>query len=149
MASTTHAHDDSRLTLDDRLFPVLITTWEGPATHPLIDALDEWSARQFERATRQKLGIVMIADAREAGLPSAEVRERFAAAPNSPTVLRTIVVTNSKVVRGALTAIRWLMAERYELVSFTDLDAALGCAARILDEAGQPIPAALNDVAAS
>lgn len=57
--------------------------------------------------------------------PTAAQRARFADTLKKIGDLRTIVMTNSRLVRGSITAFGWLMSGKVKTVSTTDFDGAV------------------------
>jgi hypothetical protein len=120
----------SELYLDDALPPILIITWIGPATLDLVDRFTRWADEQVATAKRSKRPLIMVHDATAADRPGAEVRRAFAEQRVDPTVsTRTIVVLTNPLVRGAMTAIGWLVGESFDVVSTKTMADALTQAA--------------------
>jgi hypothetical protein len=106
------------LALDDRTFPVVFATWIGHSDESLIRAFYAWNDEQLKRVTREKCAFALITDAILAERPEAPVRSLIAdltrEMQRTHAVAETyrtgsIVVLESALVRGALTAVGWLM----------------------------------------
>lgn len=120
----------SELYLDDALPPILLVTWIGPATLVLIDKFIRWTDEQTTSAKRAKRPLIMVHDATAAERPGAEVRRAFAEQRMDSSIpIRTIVVLTNPLVRGAMTAIGWLIGDAFDVVSTKTLDEALTQAA--------------------
>lgn len=120
----------SELYLDDALPPILIITRIGPATLVLVDKFNHWADEQTTIAKRSKRPLIMVHDATAAERPGAEVRRAFAEQQMDPTItVRTIVVLTNPLVRGAMTAIGWLVGDAFDVVSTKTMDDALTQAA--------------------
>ena len=110
-------HDgDSSLTLDDRFFPILITRWSGKPTLALAETYFRWHDLMLDRAAFEETKVVHVTDANGAKQPEASVRKFLAdsAAARSNVAdlaLRSYVTLESKLVRGVLTVIGWVMGE--------------------------------------
>jgi hypothetical protein len=135
-------------TFDARYAPLYITTFRGRIE---LDAA-EWNAavaRPFlEAAVREHRPVFYITDAREMAAPSATVRKYWADQMKTQRhmterFLATYIVINSAILRGALTAIQWLVDRPDQLRYVTTFAEAVREADRLLVEAGHP-PAKLD-----
>lgn len=121
---------ESELFLDEALSPILVITWIGPATLELIASLKPWSDEHTARAKRLARPVITVHDATAAERPSSEVRRAFAEQKGDPEVTtRSYVVITNPLVRGAMTAIGWMVGESFDVVSCKTLADALTQAA--------------------
>lgn len=106
------------LGLDDRAFPVFFATWIGDADEASIRAFFAWNNRQLERALAERTPFSLITDAISAERPDAPARALIAELTREmgrthgaaePLRTGSIVVLENPFVRGALTAVGWLM----------------------------------------
>jgi hypothetical protein len=106
------------LALDDRAFPVLFATWVGHADEKTVRAFYAWNDVQLKRVALERTAFALITDAVAAERPDAPVRALLAELTRAmqkdhPTAetfrASSIVVLESPFVRGALTAVGWLM----------------------------------------
>ncbi len=110
--------------LDDRTFPVVFVTWIGVADAATLRPFFEWNAQILRRAVKERRPFSMITDATLAGRPDAAARsiiaeltqqmQRNHADADPYRVLGPIVVDNP-LVRGALTAVGWIMGNGLEV----------------------------------
>jgi len=141
---------DSSVVGDIRHFPVLIATWFGEPTEPLVRAYFEWSdavARDaFERGQRY----VIISDNAHAMRPSPTVRKLISTlidegpAAETDRVITSFVVFESALVRGAVTAMQWLSRKDWNLTTSATVQQAVAGALTALKQHGLPIPARLS-----
>jgi hypothetical protein len=104
--------------LDDRAFPVLFVTWAGWADDKTVRAFFTWNEAQLTRVVSERVAYAMINDAIDAERPDAPTRALLAElttklqkehARSEPYNASSVLVIESPVVRGAITAIGWLM----------------------------------------
>lgn len=108
---------ESELFLDDALAPILVATWVGPATLALVAKFHRWTEEQTAVAKREAKPVIMVNDGTAAGRPSADVRRAFAEHEFDPEVeFRSFVVVVNPLVRGAVTAIGWLVGDSFDVV---------------------------------
>jgi len=109
--------------LDDRTFPVVFATWVAAAEAPTLRAFFEWNGRVLERAVRERRAFSLITDATRAAGPDAAARAMIAEltaqmqrdhpAADKYRVVGPVVVSNP-IIRGALTAVGWIMGTNLE-----------------------------------
>jgi hypothetical protein len=127
LAMTDHVDGTSQLLLVEELAPIYIATFVGTATLPLVAAFQEWTEARVNEAVAAGHPAILISDASAAGLPSAAVRRAFAEQKLDATTLSYVVITN-KVMRGAMTAVAWLMGTELDVVTCRTLAEALALA---------------------
>ncbi|MBL8741770.1 MAG: hypothetical protein JNK04_11770 [Myxococcales bacterium] len=97
---------------------VLIVTWTGAATLQSVERFYAWCRTHIAEAEAAGRKLVLVNDAIDAERPEAAVREAFARHHlTSNTVVAAPVVLTSALVRGAMTAVGWIMGDRMKGVS--------------------------------
>lgn len=138
------------ISLDETYFPVLIATWSGRANETTVRAFYDWSARVMRRARQEGARVVQISDAGQAERPDPVVRKLLAQLADAQSeehegvTIATIVVLESAVLRGAMTAIGWLTRRSLDVVSVADMPTAIRRARELLTKAGQIPPSHLD-----
>lgn len=134
----------AEVVFDDSLSPILIATWWGQATDTTIDAFHAWVGRHVEAARVRGEKLALINDSIDAERPTPEGRRKFIATTLDASVLIALptVVTNP-LVRGAMTAVGWVLGERMKAVTSwpTLADAFEHARATLLDAGVRPPPA--------
>lgn len=135
---------ESELFLDDALSPFSIATWVGPATLQLIAKFHSWAEQQVAAAKREGKPVIMVNDGTAAGRPPADVRRAFAELRLDPEVpIKSFVVVTNPLVRGAMTAIGWLIGDGFDVINCKTMSEALERAADLAGHLGlEPPPAA-------
>lgn len=103
-----HTDGDREFVVDTRHLPLLVTTWFGQPTIPLVDKYDAWLRHFIETSALANRRVVLLDDATRAERPSPPVRGRMAKidCPANVVVARVIVAPTS-ALRGAVTALTW------------------------------------------
>lgn len=132
----------SEVLLDDRLTPILIATWWGGATERTIDGFHAWVDQHIALARASGTKLALVNDSSEAERPSPAARRRFIERPLDGTILIALpTLVTSPLVRGAMTAVGWVMGERMKPVtSHATLIEALEHARAALLDAGMRAP---------
>lgn len=108
----------SEVLLDDRLTPILIATWWGGATERTIDGFHAWVDQHIALARASGTKLALVNDSSEAERPSPAARRRFIERPLDGTILIALpTLVTSPLVRGAMTAVGWVMGERMKPVT--------------------------------
>lgn len=145
----SHTDKGSELLLDDALRPILISTWIGPATLDLVDEFYRWCDGQVAKAKRRGYPVILISDATLAGRPNADVRKAFAAAKFDVDVpFKSIVIINNKIIRGAMTAIGWLLGDMSGTINCRSLAEALPIAVAAAEAHDRVVPVPSSEVLA-
>ena len=126
-AMSEHVDGNSKLLLVEELAPINVAIWIGPATLPLVAAFQAWNDDRVKEAVAARHPAFLINDASAAALPSAAVRRAFAEQKLEGDVRSYVVITN-KVMRGAMTAVAWLMGQDLDVVTCRSLAEALALA---------------------
>ena len=128
----------STIVLDDARAPVLVATWSGTATVRNVERFYAWARDQASLARKSGALLVMVSDAIDAGRPGADVRQAFATEQmESDIIIASPTVITNPLVRGALTAVGWLLGDRMKgVTAWSTLDEAFAEARRALAERG-------------
>ncbi len=137
------------IALDDTFFPILVTTWVGPASVSSVDTYFVWLDAMLKRAMQEKTPLVNITDAGLAKNPNAEVRRIIAertkawgASGADTHPVTSYVVIESAIIRGTLTVIGWLHGNM-KSVNVATCAEALERGIQDLRAAGKPAPTGL------
>ena len=130
---------ESHLILDDRLAPIMVSTWDGPASLANVRRFQDWAEAAAEQATGQGRPAIFVTNVLSAGIPTTEVRKAFSDRVLT-TDFRNYVIVTSSVVRGAMTAVRWLMGDGFHVTPCKSLDEGLTLAASFAREHGLVTP---------
>lgn len=135
----------SLLVLDDDRSPVLIATWFGPATLKNVERFYAWVVERQERAKAAGAKLALINDALDAERPGPDVRQGLAKLPvDAEVMLAAPVVLTSSLVRGALTAVGWLLGDKMRgVTTWATMDEALQAARQAFVERGLRVDAAV------
>jgi len=132
--------------IDDSTSPLLVATSYGVTTEKLAREAFAW-LREFAAGMRARRGrYVTVIDARQAGRPSASVRQLVSTltdelrevAPGAE--LASLFVAESVLIRGALTAIMWVSRSSWRPILVSSCEEALQRGAEILRAAGVEVP---------
>lgn len=136
---------DSVLVLDDDRLPILIASWTGTATLKNVNRFYDWVEERVARAKATGGKLALINDALEAERPGAEVRQAFASRQiDAEVVISSPVVITSALVRGAMTAVGWLLGDRMKgVTSFATMGEALQSARRAFEDRGLKVDPSL------
>lgn len=136
--------------VDDRSWPVVFATWFGEATVPLVEEYFAHHATLIERARAERTRIVLVTDTFGADRPSPKARKRIGelsaaqAATVAPHTLKSIVVIESALLRGVVTALAWIDPGLAQSENIASIEGAIERALALLDGAGIPRPKALT-----
>ncbi len=135
---------------DIRHFPVLIVTWFGEPTEPLVRAYFAWSDEVAREAHANGQRYAIISDNSHALRPSPTVRKLIATlidegpAAKTDRVVASFAVFESALVRGAVTAMQWLSRQSWNLHTTATVQHAVEGALDALAEQGIQRPAHLS-----
>lgn len=139
--------------LDDRTYPVMFGTWVGVAEAATLRAFFAWNDELLRRAARERRVFTLITDATRAGRPDAAARaivadltkamQRDHVAAEAFRVVGPVVVDNP-LVRGALTAVGWIMGTSLDTEYSDSCAAAIALVQRRFTERGAPWPEGLT-----
>jgi hypothetical protein len=137
---------DCAFVADARDFPLLVTTWWGEASVPLVRRFFAWNDAMCTRAMSEDTHVAMVSDNRHSKRPPATVRKLLAELTDASTeiaggrALPTLVVIDNALVRGALTAIQWLSARSWGVQVVASVEDGLRQALDALAAAGAEPP---------
>ena len=135
-----------RLELDARHFPVLTATWAGMVTTEILDRYFEARAPYLRHAEALGLRTVVVTDMSLQEAPNSVIRRYIAEQgklidPDFPSLLGYVVVVPSRVLRGMVTAIQWVIGDMWvELRQTPSLADAYRVAGQIYRDAGLVAP---------
>jgi len=151
MGLIEHRFGDGGIVIDERLSPVIISTWWGSATMEAVDAYFEWSDPFIDALERERKKIVLISDALDAERPPATIRRHIAMRTEATRteerddlLLANLIVVRSAAIRGALTAIGWFSDRRSTMVPVKDIATAFEVSRDLLEKAGLEVPPGLD-----
>lgn len=139
--------------LDDRHYPVVIATWEGPADAVTLGTFFDWNDDVLRRAIQDRRHFSLITDAARAERPDAAARAIIAErtqrmqrerADADPYRIVGPVVLDNPLVRGALTAVGWLMGTSLDTEYAPSCAAAIATVRDRFASKGAPWPASLD-----
>lgn len=141
----------SRILVDDRFFPLVITKWEGMATTEMVIEHFAELDRLFQRAIDTGTKVVQVSDSLSTETPPALTRkavselsdrqvERFASVFLKPSY----VAMDSVLLRGALIAINWVSRNAINIEPYPTMAAALNAGLERMDREGLPRPAGFD-----
>lgn len=135
--------------LDDSAWPIVYARFEGEATVEGFDEYARWVEVQIKRAVKTNERFVNITDTRGKMQVSPEVRRHMAdwvarqeETGLSAASLGSIVVVDSMIIRGVMTAISWV--SRAQMVNVSSVATAADAwklAGELLQAAGGSLPA--------
>lgn len=140
---------ESGLVGDVRHFPILVMTLYGTLTEQLVDEYGKWVAQTIALGHERNSPFVVLVDAREAGRPPATVRKRFADMLDSfgddgKLLLEAFVILESTLIRGALTAIQWVLRLDVAMTPVASMASALGRARVRLEQEQLDVPTTIG-----
>lgn len=127
--------------LDDTYLPLLITTFRGHIELDMARWHHQATSAVLDHRYRHRLPVGYITDSRGMHVPSATVRKYWAEIMNEReavmnAMLCNVVVMDSSIMRGALTAIEWLTTSTRRIRYVASLEEAVAEGNRCLAEHG-------------
>ncbi len=141
---------DCGIVLDDRYFPLVVSTWYGDPGEAIVRRYFVWLAGIIERSRKAGTPYVLVTDATYAKRPKPSVRQVVAeltdALPDDTAQINigNYVVVESALIRGALTAMQWISRQTWKSETVPSCEEALRRGFADLRQAGQPIPEGLS-----
>lgn len=138
---------ETSVVVDSRAWPIVFATWFGAATEKLAEHYFEQQTRLFDRARREGQPFILISDTFAATRPSATARKRIAELTTAQPAdvpglsLSSYIVIENALIRGAVTALRWVTTSMDASETVESIDVAIERALAALDEAGVARPA--------
>jgi|LNFM01.1.fsa_nt_gb hypothetical protein len=115
---TIYDGDGDVVVCEDRHYPILVNTYYGAATQRSVRQYFRWLHTQAERGLKDGLALAFVSDGGLAGVPDADTRRLIAELATDlnakiPPQLRwyTVIVVESRVVRGVLNTLNWLQGD--------------------------------------
>ena len=133
---------------DARWFPVIVVSFRGPYTRPIIDAYFEQQMTLARRALRENVFLVTIAKSPDA--PDAQARRWIAEATKAmpaelrARTVRSVCIVDGALQRGVVTALSWLFKDMADLEAVTSEEAAVLAVRDLLTTRVEPIPPGLD-----
>lgn len=140
----------SSVVLDARYWPVVFATWFDEPTEALVKRYFDAHAVLLERGRVNREPIVLVTDTFATKQPSAKARKLIADLTNAqPAYAATItvgsiIVIESAILRGVVTALQWILPRMAESVNVGSVGAAIERAFAILDQNGIQRPGSLS-----
>jgi hypothetical protein len=101
--------------IDEGPHPVIVTTWFGEATVPIVDEYYGWLGPRMAKARASGERLVLLNDTFAVERPTPMVRKRLAdktSAQNKEdgkAMIGSVVVVENVLIRGAVTALGWIL----------------------------------------
>ncbi len=101
--------------IDERSHPVIVTTWFGEATVGIVDEYYDWLGPRLAQAHATGERLVLMNDTFAIERPTPMVRKRLAEKTEAQNpvhgkaIVGSVVVIESALVRGAVTALSWIL----------------------------------------
>ena len=141
----------SRIVIDDRFFPLVITRWTGLAT---IEAVREHFTELdglLQRALDEKTKMVQVTDLLSTEAPPALTRKAISELSDkqverfSSVLLRpSYVAMDNILLRGTLIAINWVSRNAINIEPYATMTLALKAGLERMDREGLPRPPGLD-----
>lgn len=141
----------SRIVIDDRFFPLVITRWTGLASNEAVREYFVALDALLQRALDEKTKLVQVSDLLTTEAPPALTRkliselsdkqvERFSSVMLRPSY----AAMDNVILRGALIAVNWVSRNAINIEPYATLPAALKAGLERMDREGLPRPAGLD-----
>lgn len=130
------------IVIDERMKPVLITTWFGEATVKIIDEYFDWNDARMARARATGERLVIMSDTHLIDRPTPMVRKRIAerTKASSPdyakATIGSVIVIENALVRGAVTALGWILPSLSESRFVASIDEGVDYCQTLLEKEG-------------
>lgn len=137
LISLSNKSCDGVVHIDDRHFPLIVMYWVGTPDAELCTDVFAWRDKMLERAAAKGEFAIVIHHTNKMVNPSATARRRTAeVAPAGPQLLGNYVVANNPLLRGVMTALKWMAGDSIKITTYAKIDDALTTALKALDSAG-------------
>lgn len=146
----SYREGDHAFVADARDYPLLVVRWFGESTEDSVRRYFRWLDAMYERAKSEGTQIVTINDSRLAKRPPPTVRKLTAELIDASAVatgddsLPTVLVLDSALIRGAVTAMKWLSIAKWNVETVGDMPDAIARAFELLEGAGVNPPATID-----
>ena len=138
---------------DARDYPLLVVRWFGESTETSVRRYFRWLDAMYERARAEGIQLVSINDSRLATRPPPTVRKVTAELIDASTLatdddaLPTLLVLDNALIRGAVTAMKWLSLAKWNVETVANMPDAISRAFELLDSVDVPPPAGVDPTA--
>jgi hypothetical protein len=124
-------------------------TWFGGPTERVLMGFFDANDALIARARGDGKPFVLVVDTAFAKAPSPRLRKVIAKLTNAqpidgPAQTRSIIVIENAIIRGVVTALRWIIPRMKDSRIVGSVGQAIDLALRILDEDGTARPSALS-----
>ena len=131
-------------------FPLLLVRWSGQLAPQHVLRMIRFFDAAALRARDEQRRVVLICDARDAGIPNALVRDMLAdwlidrPASSDDAGLIGFVIANDPLIRGVVSSLKWATGRGDGLRVVSTLDEAIAGARDELSAAGLDVPDVLT-----
>lgn len=134
---------------DARYFPLVIVTWFGEMTEPVARRYFTWQDPILARAIAEETKFAFVVDTTRCARPTPKMRklvvELSNAGPDAGAyALPTYTAIESALVRGALTAMQWVVSVDWRIVTIPTARQGLQKAIAALRAEGVKVPAGID-----
>ena len=134
---------------DARFFPLVIVTWFGEMTEPVARRYFAWQEPILERIIAEKTKFAFVADTTRCARPSPTMRKLVVELSNAgPNVgayaLPTYTAIESALVRGAITAMQWVVNVDWRIVPVPSARQGIQKAIAALAAEGVKVPPGID-----
>lgn len=139
----------SAIVVHEESWPIVTSTWFGPATEPLVVGYFARTDGHVSLAKARGERFAMITDTYATAPPPAKVRQRIAELSGThgprakPYVVGSFTVIENPLIRGVVTALSWIDSTMADTTNVGSYEAALAAAIAALSRAGIEAPAQL------
>jgi hypothetical protein len=140
----------STVVVDSRHWPVVFATWFDEPTERLVRSYFDNHAKLLERARANREPFVLVTDTFATKQPSAKARKLIADLTNAQPAyaatltIGSIIVIENAILRGVVTALRWILPRMADSESIATIGAAVDRSLQILDRSAISRPSGLS-----
>lgn len=141
---------EASIIIDERHHPVIVTTWFGEATIDTVDQYYDWLGPRLAKARARGERLVLLNDTFAVERPTPMVRKRLAEKTKAQNqdhgraMVGSVVVIESALIRGAVTALGWILPSLADSEFVGSLEEAIDRSIAILDREGIRAPSGLR-----
>lgn len=127
LIALSNRSSDGVIYVDDRYFPLIVMYWTKSPDADLCTDVWTWRDQMLERAIAQgDCALVVHHLNKDNFSPPATARQRTAElAPTRSELLGNYVVAASALLRGVMTAIKWMAGDAIKVTTYARIDDAL------------------------
>lgn len=137
--------------IDERTRPLVVTTWFGEATERIVDEYFDWFAARLARGRASRERLVLLNDTFAIERPTPVVRKRLAERTKAQSqtdmravVVGSVIVIENALVRGAVTALGWILPTLADSTFVASIDEAMDASLALLAKDGLQPPAGFS-----